>query len=148
MPANTEYAFETAIEAGLVASGGYAKRTAADYDEERALFPADVIGFLRESQPNKWAALDALLAKRTEATVLDNLVKELETKGSLHVIRHGFKCYGKTFRMAYFRPNSAMNPEAAKVYACNRLTITRQVGYTSVMKRPDGQNRRCIIDVT
>jgi type I restriction enzyme R subunit len=148
MPANTEYAFETAIEAGLVATKGYVKRTAADYDEERALFPADVIGFLRESQPNKWAALEALLSKRTEATVLDNLVKELETKGSLHVIRHGFKCYGKTFRMAYFRPNSAMNPDAAKVYAYNRLTITRQVGYTSVMKRPDGQNRRCIIDVT
>ena len=64
------------------------------------------------------------------------------------MLRHGFKCYGKTLRLAYFRPNSGMNPEAAAHYAQNRLTITRQVAFTSVMKRPDGKHRRCIIDVT
>ena len=80
--------------------------------------------------------------------MLDNLSKELEIKGTLHVLRHGFKCYGKTFRMAYFRPNTTMNPEAAENYARNRLTITRQVAFTSVMKKANGKNRRCIIDVT
>ena len=35
--------------------------------------------------------------------MLDSLSNELELKGTLHVLRHGFKCYGKTFRMAYFR---------------------------------------------
>ena len=50
--------------------------------------------------------------------------------------------------MAYFRPNTRMNPEAAAHYAENRLTITRQVAFTSVMKKADGNNRRCIIDVT
>lgn len=149
MPSShSEYAFETAIEHGLTTLGGYTKRSPADYDEERAFFPKDVCGFLQDSQPGKWSALESLLGGRTEATVLDNLVKELETKGSLHVLRHGFKCYGKTFRMAYFRPNSGMNPEAADTYAKNRLTITRQVAFTSVLKRPDGKHRRCIIDVT
>ena len=148
MSAHTELAFEEAIEHGLTTQGGYTKRVPADYNEEQALFPADVCGFLSESQPNKWSALEALLGERTEAMVLDNLIEELETKGSLHVLRHGFKCYGKTFRMAYFRPNSCMNPEAAEAYAKNRLTITRQVAFTSVLKRPDGKHRRCIIDVT
>ena len=41
-----------------------------------------------------------------------------------------------------------MNPEAAENYARNRLTITRQLAFTSVMKNPDGKNRRCVIDVT
>ena len=50
--------------------------------------------------------------------------------------------------MAFFRPNTRMNPEAAKNYAKNRLTITRQVAFTSVMKKADGKNRRCIIDLT
>ena len=50
--------------------------------------------------------------------------------------------------MAYFRPNTRMNPEAAENYAKNRLTITRQVAFTSVMKKADGKNRRCVIDVT
>lgn len=148
MSGHSEHAFETAIEAGLLSSGGYQKRSPSDYDEALALFPADVTGFIRDSQPTRWQQLESMLGGRTEATVLDALSKELETKGTLHVLRHGFKCYGKTLRLAYFRPNSGLNPEAAAQYAHNRLTLTRQVAFTSVMKRPDGKPRRCIIDVT
>ncbi len=152
MPGHTERDFETAIEAGLTGSGGFEKRSPSAYDEALALFPEDVTAFLKESQATKWAALEALLGPKTVATVLDGLSKELELKGTLHVLRHGFKCYGKTFRMAWFRPNTRMNPEAAENYAKNRLTITRQVAFTSVMKKAGGpngnKNRRCIIDVT
>lgn len=148
MAGHTEHDFETAIEAGLIGTGGYVKRPPTDYDELLALFPGDVTDFLKDSQPTRWAQLEALLGSMTEATVLDNLTKELEIKGTLHVLRHGFKCYGKTFQLAYFRPNSGMNPEAAALYAANRLTITRQVAFTSVMKNAEGKNRRCIIDVT
>jgi type I restriction enzyme R subunit len=148
MSGHTEHDFETAIEAELVGTGGYAKRSPDAYDESLALFSQDVTGFLQDSQPTKWAQLEALLGAKTEATVLDSLAKELEIKGTLHVLRHGFKCYGKTFRLAYFRPNSGMNPEATALYAANRLTITRQVSFTSVMKNAEGKNRRCIIDVT
>lgn len=148
MSGHTERDFETAIEAGLTGGGGYATRVATDYDEALALFPKDVSGFLKDSQPTRWGQLEALLGEKTEATVLDSLAKELEIKGTLHVLRHGFKCYGKTFRMAFFRPNSGMNPDAAALYGANRLTITRQVAFASVLKRADGKNRRCIIDVT
>ena len=148
MSGHTERDFETAIEAGLTGSGGFEKRSPNAFDEALALFPDDVSGFLKNSQPAKWEALEALLGPKTATTVLDNLSKELELKGTLHVLRHGFKCYGKTFRMAYFRPNTSMNPEAAENYARNRLTITRQVAFTSVLKKADGKNRRCIIDVT
>ncbi len=148
MSAHTERDFETAIEAGLTGSGGFQKRDPSAYDETLALFPEDVTGFLKDSQPSKWAALEALLGDKTAATVLDSLGKELDLKGTLHVLRHGFKSYGKTLRIAYFRPNTAMNPEAAASYATNRLTITRQVAFTSVMKRADGKHRRCVIDVT
>ena len=137
-----------AIEARLTSTGGYGKRSPNAFDEALSLFPDDVSGFLQDSQPKKWEALKVLLGPKTAATVLDSLSKELELKGTLHVLRHGFKCYGKTFRMAWFRPNTAMNPEAAENYARNRLTITRQVAFTSVMKKPDGKNRRCIIDVS
>lgn len=148
MAGHSELAFEIAIEAGLTGAGGYEKRDATTYDETLALFPDDVIGFLQDSQAAKWGQLEALLGDKTRATVLDSLAKELEIKGTLHVLRYGFKCYGKTFRLAHFRPNSGMNPEATADYALNRLTITRQVAFASVMKKADGKNRRCIIDVT
>ena len=148
MSGHTEWDFETAIEAGLTSSDGYESRSPSEYDEALALFPDDVTGFLKESQPAKWQALEALLGSKAAATVLDSLSKELELKGTLHVLRHGFKCHGRTFRMAFFQPNTRMNPEAAESYARNRLTITRQVAFTSAMKKADGKNRRCIIDVT
>ena len=145
MSGHTERAFETAIEAELA---GFDNRSPTSYDETLALFPNDVSGFLNDSQPAKWRGLETLLGHKTTATALSSLSKELELKGTLHVLRHGFKCYGKTFRMAYFRPNTAMNPAAAEDYSKNRLTITRQVAFTSITKGADGQNRRCIIDLT
>ena len=147
-PRHDETAFETAIEDGLVGSGRYETRAPSAYDADLALFPADVVGFIQDSQPDKWRQLEAILKDRTEATVLGDLTKELAVKGTLHVLRHGFRCYGKTLRLAYFRPNSGMNPEADRRYALNRLTVTRQVSFPSVQKRPNGKPKRCIIDVT
>lgn len=148
MPRQTEHDFESAIEKELVAHGGYEKREPKAFDEALALFPEDVIGFMQASQPERWSRLEALLGERTRATVLEALTAELRDKGALHVLRHGFKCYGKTLRMAYFRPNSGLNPETTALYATNRLTVTRQVAFTSVLKRPDGKHKRCVIDVT
>ncbi|GAB0114796.1 type I restriction endonuclease subunit R [Acidisoma sp. C75] len=148
MSGHTEHAFESAIEHGLITNDRYQKRTPVAFDPASALFPDDVIGFIRESQSARWAQLEAMLKDRTAATVIDSLTKELASKGALGVLRHGFKCYGKELRLAWFQPNSGMNPESAARYAANRLTITRQLAFTSeVLKRPDGKPRTCIIDV-
>lgn len=148
MPGHTERDFEHAIEYGLTHGGGFNKGKPGYFDAATALFPDDVIAFLKASQPARWGELEAMLKERTKATVLDSLVKELVSKGALGVLRHGFKCYGKTLRLAYFRPNSGMNPEAAQRYAANRFTITRQVEFISdVLKKPDGSKRKCILDV-
>jgi type I restriction enzyme R subunit len=148
MAGHSETAFETAIEYGLTSHGGYVRRAPADFNEDLCLFPADVLGFLRDTQAQKWDQLEALLKGQTADQVLSDLTKELATKGTLHVLRHGFRCYGKTLRLAYFQPNTGMNPETTALYAKNRLTITRQVAFTSVKKAPGGKAKRCILDVT
>src|SRR5436190_15433801 len=109
MAGHTEADFEYAIEHGLIGGGGYIKGDPRAFDAVTALFPDDVIGFIRDSQPARWSQLEAMLKARTATTVIDSLSKELATKGALGVLRHGFKCYGKTLRLAYFRPNSRMN---------------------------------------
>lgn len=148
MVGHTEYDFEVAIEYGLIKSGGYTKGKPTDFDEDLALFPSEVVAFLKDSQAERWKQLEKLLADRTESVVLDSLAKELNSKGTLHVLRHGFKCYGKTLQLAYFQPNSGLNPDTAARYAKNKLTITRQVTFTSVAKKPSGNHRKCILDVT
>lgn len=130
---HTEEAFETAIEAHLTAVGGYVPGDKDAYDAERGLFPGDVLGYIQETQSKEWAYLEDLQKDKAGATLLDDLCRALnsEHEGCLSVLRHGFKCFGKTFRVAQFRPASGMNPDIQAHYDANRLSITRQVKYST-----------------
>jgi type I restriction enzyme R subunit len=127
-PKHTEIRFEDAIEFALLGRG-YAKGDPKLFDAERALFPSDVIAYIKASQSKKWQSLVDLQSDAAEATLLDALVKELAARGALSVLRHGFKCFGKTFQMAAFQPASGMNPDAQAAYARNILSIIRQVAF-------------------
>ena len=122
--------FEQSMEQSLIERGGYEKGDPKGFDPGRALFPDEVIAFVETSQPKRWQALVKLHGDKAGEVLLDSLVKELGSKNALHVLRHGFKCFGKTFRLAYFAPNTGMNPEAAEAYAHNRLRVTRQVHFS------------------
>ncbi|AAZ98638.1 DEAD/DEAH box helicase [Thiobacillus denitrificans ATCC 25259] len=124
-----ECSFEETIEAHLFANG-YASLPASDYDAALALFPTSVLTFVRATQLKEWAKLEALHGANTEATVLKDLTHWLDTHGTLAVLRNGFKCYGRTLRVAYFKPAHGMNPELAAQYAANRVGVIRQLRYS------------------
>ena len=130
---HTEYAFETAIEQHLFTSGGYQKGDRELFDPERALFPKDILEFIQQTQPKDWAYLFGIQKEKAEGTLLDDLCRALnsEHEGCLSVLRHGFKCFGKTFHAAYFAPASSMNPDTQMLYGSNILTVTRQLSYSS-----------------
>ena len=127
MSQHTELAFESAIEQALLGGAGWARGDLAEWDVDLALFPAQALGFLQDTQPELWQQMRALHGGALSGMVVAALAKELDLKGALHVLRRGFKFYGKTFRLAYFRPAHGLNPEVLERYAGNRLTITRQV---------------------
>ena len=122
----TEHAFESHVEETLLRQGGWRRIPNAGWDAERALFPARICAFLEATQPKPWAQMRALHAAGLESLLVDALARELDLKGTLHVLRHGFKFYGKIFRMAWFKPAHALNEEVLALYGKNELTITRQ----------------------
>ncbi|OWY71562.1 type I restriction endonuclease subunit R [cyanobacterium TDX16] len=133
-----ERAFEAAIEDCLLNRGGYAKADPENFDRERAIDPTVFIPFVKVTQPETWQSLDKLHGTNTESIVLDDLAKSLASPtGSLAVIRHGFKCFGKLIHVAFFAPAHAMNPDTQRLYEANRLTITRQLCYST-------KNENCI----
>jgi type I restriction enzyme R subunit len=128
-PRHSEAAFETVIEQHLLAHG-YVSVSRDGFDRGRAIFPGVVLDFIRETQPKEWAKLEALHGLKTGEQVLVDLCKWMDLNGSLATLRHGFKCYGRTLFVAFFKAAHGMNPELEERYAKNRVGLTRQLHFS------------------
>ncbi|MBI2259344.1 MAG: type I restriction endonuclease subunit R [Flavobacteriia bacterium] len=126
---HTEQTFEEAIVSSLVESGGYVQGHSNDFDANQGLFPTYIMQFLKESQPALWSKIENIHKSDVETKVLQRLIKEIDIRGSLDVLRNGFTDYGVKFKMAFFRPESTLNPESEELYQKNHLSVTRQVYY-------------------
>jgi type I restriction enzyme R subunit len=136
-----EAAFEAEICQYLSEHGWLYSATDKGYDQELALFPADVFGWLASTQPEQLAKRvkpeltgEALAKARTG--VLTTLVKQLGADpkangGTLSVLRRGFKDLNAQFSMCQFRPNTSLNETTAKRYDAVRLRVMRQVHYST-----------------
>ena len=122
-----EHAFESYVEETLLGKSGWQRGTNAEWDVELALFPARIHPFIEGTQPKLWGEMRALHGEALESLLIQALAKELDAKGTLHILRQGFKFYGKLFRLAYFKPAHGLNEEMRELYASNRLAVTRQV---------------------
>lgn len=129
MNRTSEAAFETAIESVLLGNG-FTPVDGQGFDRERSIFAAEVLAFIQATQESVWKKLDALHGAQTGDRVLESLCKWLDTHGALATLRHGFKCFGKTLRVAFFRPAHGLNPELEARYQANRLGLTRQLHFS------------------
>lgn len=124
---HTEQHFENEIEHSLLTEGGYQQGLAKDYEKSTALFPADVVAFIQTTQLKLWARLEMLFKDKAQDELIKALNQELNIKGSLNVLRNGFRVANRTAKMAYFAPNSTLNETSQQQYDANIVKITRQV---------------------
>ncbi len=153
-PDVSEKAFETAIECALLAggpdecegvaaavretgpvygegiSGGYRRRTSADYDKARCLIPEDLIGFVQATQPEAWDALKNHYADRARDQFLSRVTRQIGKRGTLDVLRKGVKDRGVKFELAFFRPSSGLNEDLGRLYEGNVFSVLRQFHYS------------------
>ena len=129
----SEKAFESAIEDYLINNDKYQKRDHTAFDRELCLDKEIFIDFVKTTQPKEWAYLSNAYNDDPGKKLIDDLCYALgsEHEGTLGVLRHGFKCLGRTIQVAYFAPASGLNPETLKAYESNMLTITRQARYST-----------------
>lgn len=125
-----EAAFEAVIEQHLLAAG-YVDVPRDGFDRERAIFPDVVLGFIRETQSKEWARLEALHGPKTGEQILGDLCKWMDSNGALATLRHGFKCYGRTLRAAFFKPAHELNDDLKDQYSRNQVGITRQLRFST-----------------
>ena len=130
MPITNEETFETAIIKSLTENGGYREIPGDQYSPKLGLFKYELLEFLQKSQPKQWQKLEDIHGANCNERILQRLFKELDLRGSLDVLRNGFIDYGIRFKMAFFQPETDLNPETIRDYEQNRLCISRQVHYS------------------
>lgn len=138
-----ELRFQAEI-AGYLESHGWLRSTnSAGYDKERALFPEDLLGWLRDTDPDNFARIvaedaDDTTRERGERRILDRVVKLLAAPeshggGTLNVLRKGFDLPGarKRFSLLQMPPADDRNPNLLTRYQQNRLRVVQEVVYST-----------------
>ena len=56
----TEKAFESYLEETLLNKSGWKQGSNKDWDKQRALFPSEIVSFIKDSQPRLWQEMEKL----------------------------------------------------------------------------------------
>lgn len=109
----------------------YVVKTNEVYDKERCIIPDDLFGFLQDTQPDKVKELYKQYGRDTNEAIANRVAREVASKKTLHVLRKGVRDRGQQLYLAYFQPAHDKTPEHAAWYKANRLTIIRQLKYST-----------------
>jgi len=129
-----ESTFESAIIEHLI-SNDWFEGNANDFSSEIALDKKAILDFIQTSQPQEWELLKSYYKEEVENKFIQRLFKELDLRGMLDVIRHGITDSGVKFKLAYFKPDSGLNPDTLKQYSLNKHYVTRQVYFSTKNKK-------------
>ncbi|MGO9414633.1 MAG: type I restriction endonuclease subunit R [Syntrophobacteraceae bacterium] len=128
--AHQEKYFEHYVIAKLKAQG-WKVGDSNHYDTERAMYPDDLIDWLKDSeQKDKWTKLQKDNGERAREVLMDRLAKALETHGTMHVLRNGFSIAGcGHIDISETAPEDKRNEMVLKRYAANILRVVPQLKY-------------------
>lgn len=118
----------------LVEHGGFHEVSPTAYDKDLCLIPSEVIGFIQETQPEKYLYLrdDQGFANKVDEKIVANIAKSLKDSANktIDVIRNKHKISGERINLVYFEPANDKSHEHQDWYEKNRLAVVRQLRYS------------------
>lgn len=144
--AHLESVLEGEIAEHLAANGWKYSPTDDGYDRALALFPEDVLGWLKDSQPTEFAKVvrpndTEAQQEAAERSILSRLAKALDNDplkngGTIRILHEGFSMVplhggAVKFALAQFRPATTNNPDTLAAYEKMRVRVMRQVHYSA-----------------
>ncbi|MBN2702963.1 MAG: type I restriction endonuclease subunit R [Pontiellaceae bacterium] len=112
-------------------SHGWSLGESSEYDQKHALYTDDLVGYLSETQPDQWAKFSAINPKGVQDALLRSVARQLDKKGTLHVLRNVIKDRGAKFRLCQFKPDHDLNPDTMLRYRANRLRVVPELNYSA-----------------
>src|ERR1019366_2869063 len=119
-----EHGFEDAIEASLLAEGGYSQSFPTHFDATVGLDTMELFAFIGATQARAWNQLLSRYGNEPRVAqrgFVRRLAKDLDDRGTLEVLRHGVVDLGVELRLAFFKPAHALTPELVERYQAHRV---------------------------
>jgi type I restriction enzyme R subunit len=132
-----EHMFEDEIEASLLASG-YRRSQPSNFDPGLGLDTTELFAFIEATQMDEWNALldrYGLDARAAQRGLARRVASEIDSRGTVDVLRQGVVDLGVTIQLAFFKPAHGLTPTLQALYECNRVTVARQFPYASVSNK-------------
>jgi type I restriction enzyme R subunit len=104
---------------------------ASEYDRVNCIIPNELINFIKTSQTDKYNKLVQQIGVITDTKIIERVTKSLKINKTLATLRSGVKMNGVRLDLAYFQPANNKTPEHEEWYKNNRLSIVRQLAYST-----------------
>lgn len=108
-----------------VVSGGYSTLPG------RGLDITTLVNFVQTTQPKAWARFEKTCNSDPAAKFAKVFDDSIAMDGIVHVLKHGFKHRGISFKVAYFKPESGLNETAVDHYRKNVCRCIRQFHFAA-----------------
>lgn len=111
----------------------YVEKDNSVYHKDWCVIPEDIIGFIKDTQRPKYDALAQQYRLEVDTKIMERVVDTYKKSSNktLDLLRGGVRDRGQTLQLAYFQPVHSKTPEHKEWYRHNRLSIIRQLRYST-----------------
>jgi type I restriction enzyme R subunit len=112
----------------------YTQVDASEYDKQLCIIPSELLQFIKNSQEVAYKKVKEQLGVVTDTKIIERVTKSLKVNKTLATFRSGIKMNGVKLELAFFQPANNKTPEHELWYKENRLSVVRQLAYSSKNK--------------
>ena len=112
----------------------YTQVDASEYDKQLCIIPSELLQFIKNSQEVAYKKVKEQLGVVTDTKIIERVTKSLKVNKTLATFRSGIKMNGVKLELAFFQPANNKTPEHEHWYKENRLSVVRQLAYSSKNK--------------
>ncbi len=128
MSKHKEIIFESEI-VDYLTKHDWLEGTSEGYDKALALYPEDLITYVKTTQPKEYEKFEKRHQSNTDIALCKHVASQMDKQGSLYFLRHELKEINARFKLCQFKPD-LYSEKLIENYDKNILRVVRQVYYS------------------
>lgn len=124
----TEKDYQNSI-VNYLANHGYLHRNTENYKVNLYLDAELLLKFIISTQKRNWNRFKDFYKDNAEKRFFDSVIREIKNKGTIKVLREGFKDSGIQFNFFYPKPNNNKNPALFEKFSQNIFSVIDELEY-------------------